>query len=449
MASNSFSPAKRVKVSSFSANEKVIIINVFNYLKFQNPDWSVDHSVEVCSNMTGVSKTSVYNIRRQEKSSDLRSEPASSSGRKKRQLTDDEKTIIRRKVHSFYFNKEIPTLEKIILALREDESAPQLSKTQLHKVLHELNFCWEKFNRKSILIDKQEIVCWRRKYLREMKKLRSEARTIFYLDETWITEGHTVSKFWQDKNVISHHQAVQEAWSTGLKPPSGKGRRLIITHIGSVNGFVEGGLLVFESKRTVDYHEEMNADVFEEYFQQMVTLLPTGSVVVMDNASYHSRRAEKLPTTAWKKIEILNWLKSKNIEVEENLLKRELLEKANQHKPQFVNYIIDEFCAARGIQVLRLPPYHCELNPIELVWAQVKGEVARKNKTYKLSDVKNLLICALNNVSAEKWKKCEDHVIKEEQRMWELDGLVEETTEPFIITFSEGDSSSESNEELI
>ncbi|CAK1585278.1 unnamed protein product [Parnassius mnemosyne] len=26
-----------------------------------------------------------------------------------------------------------------------------------------------------------------------------------------------------------------------------------------------------------------------------------------------------------------------------------------------------------GVTVLRLPPYHCELNPIELIWAQAKG----------------------------------------------------------------------------
>ncbi|KAJ8983152.1 hypothetical protein NQ317_016251 [Molorchus minor] len=27
---------------------------------------------------------------------------------------------------------------------------------------------------------------------------------------------------------------------------------------------------------------------------------------------------------------------------------------------------------ARDVTILRLPPYHCELNPIELIWAQKK-----------------------------------------------------------------------------
>nr|CAH7729963.1 unnamed protein product [Callosobruchus chinensis] len=44
-----------------------------------------------------------------------------------------------------------------------------------------------------------------------------------------------------------------------------------------------------------------------------------------------------------------------------------------------------------GFTVLRLPPYHCELNSIELVWAQVKNEVERKNTTLKLAYIRIVL----------------------------------------------------------
>ena len=33
-----------------------------------------------------------------------------------------------------------------------------------------------------------------------------------------------------------------------------------------------------------------------------------------------------------------------------------------------------------GHEILRLPPYHCELNPIELAWAVEKNYVAGENK---------------------------------------------------------------------
>ena len=39
--------------------------------------------------------------------------------------------------------------------------------------------------------------------------------------------------------------------------------RLIISHIGNDEAFVEAGLLMFESKKnSMDYHEEMNSGVF-------------------------------------------------------------------------------------------------------------------------------------------------------------------------------------------
>ena len=103
-----------------------------------------------------------------------------------------------------------------------------------------------------------------------------------------------------------------------------------------------------------------------------------------------------------------------------------------------MKYVVDELALKRGITVLRLPPYHCELNPIELVWAQVKGEVAQQNTSFKLRDVEKLLISALNNVTAEKWKKCVEHVLKVETNMWQLDDIVENVIEPVIINDPRG-----------
>ena len=52
-------------------------------------------------------------------------------------------------------------------------------------------------------------------------------------------------------------------------------------------------------------------------------------------------------------------------------MKRELykLIKTSNFTPK---YTVDEMVKAAGHEVLRLPPYHCELNPIELAWSQVK-----------------------------------------------------------------------------
>ena len=43
-----------------------------------------------------------------------------------------------------------------------------------------------------------------------------------------------------------------------------------------------------------------------------------------------------------------------------------------------------------GHTVLCLPPYHCDLNLIELIWSQLKRYVAANNVTFKLPDVQKL-----------------------------------------------------------
>ena len=50
--------------------------------------------------------------------------------------------------------------------------------------------------------------------------------------------------------------------------------------------------------------------------------------------------------------------------------------------PQFKKYIIDEMANQKGLQILRLPPYHCSLNPIELAWASLKWHVRKLNVTH-------------------------------------------------------------------
>lgn len=37
---------------------------------------------------------------------------------------------------------------------------------------------------------------------------------------------------------------------------------------------------------------------------------------------------------------------------------------------------------------MKLPPYHCEFNAMELAWAMVKGYVKQHNTTFKLNDVR-------------------------------------------------------------
>ncbi|GBP32387.1 hypothetical protein EVAR_81194_1 [Eumeta japonica] len=112
----------------------------------------------------------------------------------------------------------------------------------------------------------------------------------------------------------------------------------------------------------------------------MLTSLEESSIIYIDNAPYRSRQINKMPTQANRKYEIINWLRDNGEEVDDSLLKVELL-KILKTKMQPKRYVIDEMAAEHRHTVLRILPYHCQYNAIELIWAQVKGYTARNNTT--------------------------------------------------------------------
>ena len=49
-----------------------------------------------------------------------------------------------------------------------------------------------------------------------------------------------------------------------------------------------------------------------------------------------------------------------------------------KHTPAPV-YVVDQILESHGHLGLRLPPYHANLNPIELIWGNLKGDYSRLN----------------------------------------------------------------------
>ena len=70
-----------------------------------------------------------------------------------------------------------------------------------------------------------------------------------------------------------------------------------------------------------------------------------------------------------------------------------------------------------GHEILRLPPYHCELNPIELARAAEKNYVAGENKDMSLDSVEKLLRKKKEKLPEDFWRKCVEHVKKIEEKL--------------------------------
>ena len=120
--------------------------------------------------------------------------------------------------------------------------------------------------------------------------------------------------------------------------------------------------------------------------------------------------------------------------------KKVLYEKIKQEKTPVV-YKTDKIADLHGHEVIRTSVRHCEINPIELIWAQVKGFVAKSNTTFRLKeDVKELTYAAFGKITKDVWTKAEEHVVKIEKEYCKENCIDRSVIEPIMIDFCDDDS---------
>ena len=73
-----------------------------------------------------------------------------------------------------------------------------------------------------------------------------------------------------------------------------------------------------------DYHDIISAESYEKYFENIRKLLKPNSVIIIDNASYHSRNAEDFPVSKWRKAQFQSWLTENKIPFKPDALRSEL-----------------------------------------------------------------------------------------------------------------------------
>ncbi|KAJ8940711.1 hypothetical protein NQ318_009114 [Aromia moschata] len=120
-------------------------------------------------------------------------------------------------------------------------------------------------------MESRRIVELRQEYLRKIKGYRDSNRTLIYLDETWFDTHDVVKYGW-----------VDDTKNCSLNTPCSRGKRVIILHAGSKDGFVPNALLLSAkniTKSSADYHEDMTADLFEKWFvEQLLPNIPPNSL---------------------------------------------------------------------------------------------------------------------------------------------------------------------------
>lgn len=352
-----------------------------------------------------------------------------------RSIDEDDLDLLRRKIYKMYEEQSVPTLLSLKKRLTNDETNISCSISSLRKILLKMGFKYHTIDKRQTLMESQRLREWRQKYLTAIKQYRVENRPIIYLDETWFDTHDTSRKGWNDFSKKCQ-----------TKAPSNKGKRVTIIHAGSENGFVPNCLLLSAKNvgdSSLDYHQDTDAPLFEDWFEhRLLKNIPKNSVIVMDNASYHSRQVKNFPSSNSTKAEIQDFMIDNNIYFEETYKKRDLLEVLQAFKIN-KEYVCDKLATENGHTVLRLPPYYCIFNPIELIWHQVKSNIRRNNTSPTLNtSVIELIKNIVSNIPADSWKNCIQHVIKVENSYM----CISTNVQPLIISVDEdSDSDTELN----
>ena len=431
-----------------------IIFNIFSFFKREKERGtlylSVDKLWQRTLAATGVSKTTVYNIVLAKEQSASASANMQLDGACSempvleslsmrpacRTLDKFNQDLVRRTVFALHSERVPPTLAKIQDRIKD---SIEISKYKLAIALNELGFSFRKRGKKHYVKETQQILSDRCNYLRKLREFRQAGFQVVYLDETWVNQNHRSEYGWfpEDESELPQY-------------PAGKGARYVVLHAGCrEKGLLPGCDLVFKAQSGEgDYHKEMNGAVFLDWWvHQLLPALDQPSVIIIDNASYHNIRVEETvaPTSNSRKQVMIDWLNERSIPFPPSSKCIDLLSiiKARKPKPVFKT---DVLAGEQGHFVLRLPVRHCELNPIELVWANCMNFVGRNNCTFKMADVKVLINAAFGRITPDVWSRCEDHVMQIEENYWKTDLVAESTIEPVVINLAESDSDSEESD---
>ena len=296
-----------------------------------------------------------------------------------------------------------------------DELHCDVAHTTLWRALQRWGFEFGKGIRSAQLKESERVIIMRRQYLRLKRSNRDDKgwtdRPEVYLDESYINKNHSNDNTWyfEEDGII-------------IGKPTGKGERLIIVDAITKDGWVPNTRLVFKaSKKTGDYHANMNWDNFSEWFQEkLLKNIPENSLIIMDNAAYHNVLAEEaFPKKSHSVKRLREWLSNNEIPWTQDMLKSELFELCSRFatKPEF---LIDTIARKHGHSILRTPPYHPELQPIETCWAIVKNHVAQHNDC-TMKKVRILLEEGFAKVTAKTCQKLIKKVNIQEDIFWTED----------------------------
>jgi len=439
----------------FTKQEAHLIVSLVEFFKEEKENGtriSLDRTLDRAARATGFSKATIKRMRHDPDSFPEAGEPESRTRNSVCASDADAVTAIHHVMLEMKEARKSPSVRSLYAKLQAGHGFPY-SMSTMYRALPRLGYDLCPRNSYGEYIKEQDFAKRQRvEYLTRLRQYRAEGREIFFQDESWVnTHTRTKMRWWNDAIFGDDTEKIV----------SGKGQRSILSGVGSAKSGWLGGWDSFFCTHKVsrvhdDCHKDMNGAVFNEWLSaDVIPLMPDGSVLVVDRASYHLvRTPETRPPTANNKADFLKWLRDHSVQLvdsagrdwttesDEAILKRakangtggmnraelERLTQENLPTPIYEAQVLVEG-AKRDLKYLILPTHHPELNPIELMWRRMKDFVERNNSNSNSNDVEALVREEFNRITAEDWADCERKSMKYEVMYWEMDQQDEDSEE--------------------
>jgi hypothetical protein len=267
------------------------------------------------------------------------------------------------------------------------------------KWLHEFGG-YERGKRKGNLVPSPQNVTKKHHYLRTFFANRAKPPTErlreVYTDESYIHEHYhrNEDSLWDpddDDDVIyqkEKHMGRRYCFCAAIQGPDPP--IIVEAHQEPEDkaGLVPGSIWAFcpqkKGDHLGDYHKVFNDDNYiPSWFRdQLLANLHQPSLIMLDNTVYHCVHGEGVPK--WYKLkrqECIDYLTANSCvtEIDPAMSAMELKQLVKAYIFNNVKIEVERLAEAGGHTVLFTPAtYHSDLQPIELVWALVKGNVGRQ-----------------------------------------------------------------------
>lgn len=422
----------------YSDESKKLMLNVVNY--FENELGSRFKAIQKAAEALKVAQSTIYKLEKPNRSTDseFKSNLSVNISNGKNKLQKVFLHSIREAIYKMYARKENISIETVYQQLKEEMPDMEFSKSSLYLGMKKMGFNFKKHDGRKHLMELPDVRIKRLHFLHKYQAAKKDTLfTPVYLDETWVFSKGGDRRMWQDDSKVMDYKKT------------GCGERYVIVHAGNSEGFIQNASLIFKcKKKTGDYHDNMNNDNFENWFKtQLIPNLEEPSLIVMDNASYHSRLEEKIPRKSWTKDRLINWLQNKNVTVPKDVFKDSVWSLVQKQKKSDKICYTDKFAESYGHRVLRLPPYHCHFNPIEMIWSECKRRYDQNvfNRKASPDEILKMWNNVVENIPPSHWKNSVDHTEKIISEAWATENKMDILNiEPMVINVSQYDDDDDS-----